>query len=175
VGPLCSVSTGSTHTVLFCDASTTDKYFELWSPRLEEHAAFPDRSSILWAQVLAPGELSVRIWERGVGETLACGTGACAVAVAAMKLGLSEGEAARVRSKGGVLQIGWDHRTEGEQATIWKEGRRGWFTKGDFRSCLASTCATNDKKPTRDTRWLFAVRLGFSGRACRRASIRCCA
>jgi diaminopimelate epimerase len=132
VGPLCSVSTGSTHTVFFCDAGTTDKYFSSWSPRLEEHAAFPERSSILWAQVLAPAELRVRIWERGVGETLACGTGACAVAVAAMKLELIRGEAARVRSKGGVLEIGWAHQSEGPQAMIWKSGAARVVYEGRF-------------------------------------------
>ena len=132
VGPLCSVSTGSTHTVFFTDAEATHKYFEAWSSRLEVHPVFPERSSILWAQVLGPNELSVRIWERGVGETLACGTGACAVAVAAMRLGLVEGQQARVRSKGGVLEIAWAHRAEGEAATIWKSGPAQVVFEGEF-------------------------------------------
>lgn len=122
IGPLCSVSTGSTHTVFFSDEQSIARDFERLSPQLELHPAFPERSSILWAQVLADGELSVRIWERGVGETLACGTGACAVAVAAMKLGLIDAQMARVRSRGGVLEIAWAHKAEGEGAMIWKSG-----------------------------------------------------
>ncbi len=122
IGPLCSLSTGSTHTVFFTDEENIARNFERWSPLLEVHPAFPERSSILWAQVLQDGELSVRIWERGVGETLACGTGACAVAVAAMRLGLVDAQQARVRSKGGVLEIAWAHKAEGQRATIWKSG-----------------------------------------------------
>ncbi len=122
VGPLCSLSTGSTHTVFFTDHSSTGEHFEAWSALLEVHAAFPERTSVLWAQVLAGGELSVRIWERGVGETLACGTGACAVAVAAMRLGLLDAQQARVRSKGGVLEIAWAHKAQGHAATMWKSG-----------------------------------------------------
>ena len=122
VGPLCSVSTGSTHTVFFTDQATIARDFERLSAKLEVHPAFPQRSSILWAQVLADGELGVRIWERGVGETLACGTGACAVAVAAMKLGLLDAQAARVHSRGGVLEIAWAHKGEGLGAVMWKSG-----------------------------------------------------
>jgi diaminopimelate epimerase len=122
IGPLCSVSTGSTHTVFFTDAARIERDFERLSPLLEVHRAFPERSSILWAQVLGEGELSVRIWERGVGETLACGTGACAVAVGAIKLGLIESQQARVQSKGGVLEIAWAHRVDGPDAVIWKSG-----------------------------------------------------
>jgi diaminopimelate epimerase len=117
VGPLCSVSTGSTHTVLWTDEKTVARWFEEWSPVLETHPAFPERSSILWAQVLAPTESRVRIWERGVGETLACGTGACAVAVAAMRTGRTNQRVMKVQSRGGTLAISW---YEGEP--IWKSG-----------------------------------------------------
>lgn len=122
IGPLCSVSTGSTHTVFFSDEAKIARDFERLSPQLELHPAFPERSSILWAQVLGSSELSVRIWERGVGETLACGTGACAVAVAAMKLGLIDAQMARVHSRGGVLEIAWAHKGEGPGAIMWKSG-----------------------------------------------------
>ena len=58
--------------------------------------------------MLAPDTLRVRIWERGAGETLACGTGACAVAVAAKTTGRAQGSIA-VQSKGGTLEIEWDN------------------------------------------------------------------
>ncbi len=107
IGPLSSVSTGSTHTVLWSDSATLEKRFLHWSPHLEIHPAFPERSSILWAQVLADDKIAVRIWERGVGETLACGTGACAVAVTAMATGRSDANEVVVASKGGDLRVRW--------------------------------------------------------------------
>jgi len=109
VGPLCSVSTGSTHTILWADAATTSKYFGEWSPILEHHAAFPERTSIMWANVEEPHRIALRIWERGVGETLACGTGACATAVAAQigGRGKSEGNGIEIKSRGGILRVQW--------------------------------------------------------------------
>ena len=109
VGPLCSLSTGSTHTVLWVDAATTAKYFEAWSPLLEHHAAFPKRTSIMWASVEDSHRISLRIWERGAGETLACGTGACATAVAAQigGRGVSDGEGIEIKSRGGILRVQW--------------------------------------------------------------------
>ncbi len=107
VAPLSSLSTGSTHTILWSDAANIEKHFLQWSPKLEIHPAFPERSSILWAQVLADNKIAVRIWERGVGETLACGTGACAVAVAAIATGRLESGEVIVASKGGDLRVQW--------------------------------------------------------------------
>ena len=107
VGPLSSLSTGSTHTVLWSDAETIEKHFLDWSPKLEIHPAFPERSSILWAQVLADNRIELRIWERGVGETLACGTGACATAVAAIETGRINSDEVIVASKGGDLRVQW--------------------------------------------------------------------
>ncbi len=110
VAPLSSLSTGSTHTVLFSDQKTIDEKFDNWSPQLEHHPAFPERTSVLWTQVVGPHEVQVRIWERGVGETLACGTGACAAAVAAQVTGRARPDAGgeiAVASRGGVLQVAW--------------------------------------------------------------------
>ena len=112
-----SLSTGSTHTVLFSDAPVSEEDFVRWSPRLEVAPLFPDRTSIMWAHPLAQSRFGVRIWERGAGETLACGTGACAVAVAARKTGRALGSV-QVVSKGGELEIEWDEAS-GE---IWKTG-----------------------------------------------------
>jgi diaminopimelate epimerase len=110
VGPLSSLSTGSTHTVYFCDQKTVDEKFDDWSPRLEHHPAFPERTTILWTQVVESHMVQVRIWERGVGETLACGTGACAAAVAAQVTGRAVPDASgeiAVVSRGGVLAVAW--------------------------------------------------------------------
>ncbi|HVF09156.1 MAG TPA: diaminopimelate epimerase [Abditibacteriaceae bacterium] len=101
-----SLSTGSTHTVIFTDGIVDEATFTQLSPLIEQHAWFPERTSILWACVEDTRHLRLRIWERGVGETLACGTGACAAAVAAQVTGRC-GEHVAAASRGGVLEIEW--------------------------------------------------------------------
>lgn len=101
-----SLTTGSTHTAIFIEEELSESDFQKYSPLIENHTQFPERTTVLWTQVLDRNTLRVRIWERGVDETLACGTGACAVAVAAQTIGRAQGKIA-VQSKGGVLQIEW--------------------------------------------------------------------
>ena len=108
-----SVNTGSTHTVIFGPQPSEDD-FQKYSPLIEEHAYFPERTSVLWSTASAVGDpsrplqIQTRIWERGAGETLGCGTGACAVAVAAKSLGIaSKSQVVQVISRGGTLAIGW--------------------------------------------------------------------
>lgn len=74
---------------------------------LEVHPAFPARTNVHFVQALQPGHLVMRVWERGAGPTLACGTGACATLVACHLLGLSE-RRARLDLPGGSLEIDWD-------------------------------------------------------------------
>jgi len=74
---------------------------------LEVHAAFPARTNVHFVQVLAPDHLVMRVWERGAGPTLACGTGACATLVACHRLGLAARHA-RLDLPGGPLEIQWD-------------------------------------------------------------------
>jgi len=112
-----AVSTGSTHLVIFGEAPVADAIFDEWSPRLEVAPMFPQRTSIMWAHPMGDNTFGVRIWERGAGETLACGTGACAVAVAAISSNRAQG-AVHVRSRGGELRIEWDEATN----QIWKTG-----------------------------------------------------
>jgi len=75
-------------------------------PRIERHAAFPQRVNAGYMQVVARDRIRLRVWERGAGETLACGTGACAAVVAGIRLGLLDAEV-RVATRGGELVIGW--------------------------------------------------------------------
>lgn len=106
-----SLTTGSTHTAIFIDEELSESDFQKYSPLIENHPQFPERTTILWTQKLDDNKLRVRIWERGVGETLACGTGACAVAVAAQTTGRVQGTIA-VQSKGGALKIEWDNESD---------------------------------------------------------------
>jgi diaminopimelate epimerase len=79
---------------------------EAFGPRLERAAIFPDRANIGVAQVLGPDRLRLRVWERGAGLTLACGSGACAAVVNAARRGLT-GRRATVVLDGGELEIEW--------------------------------------------------------------------
>jgi len=75
-------------------------------PQLEHHKIFPERANIGIAQILSPERLRLRVWERGAGITLACGSGACAAAVAAARRGLT-GRKVEVVLDGGSLFIEW--------------------------------------------------------------------
>ena len=76
-------------------------------PLIERHPAFPQRVNAGYAQPLSRGHVRLRVWERGAGETLACGTGACAAVVAGIRLGLLD-EEVRVTTRGGDLVIRWN-------------------------------------------------------------------
>jgi diaminopimelate epimerase len=108
-----SVNTGSTHSVIFVAELPEDEIFFSISPQIENHPAFPERTSVIWAQPKPEPEYDIRIWERGAGETLGCGTGACAVTANAVKLGYSNyGHDLRIDSKGGSLVINWPSENE---------------------------------------------------------------
>jgi diaminopimelate epimerase len=99
------VSMGNPHCVLFCDEVETLPLAEL-GPRFEHHPFFPQRVNTEFIQVLSRGELRMRVWERGSGETAACGTGACAAVVAAVLNGKTDRQAV-VHLNGGDLLIEW--------------------------------------------------------------------
>jgi len=96
------LSTGTAHTVIF--EMPDDGEFRRLSPLIEHHPLFPERTTVMWTAVTGPDRLRVRIWERGVGETLACGTGAAAAAVAAHRAGHC-GHRVQVESHGGTLHV----------------------------------------------------------------------
>ena len=103
--PITAVSMGNPHCVIFVDnveAIDLAKY----GPALETHPAFPRKTNVHFVQVLNSQELKMRVWERGVGPTLACGTGACATLVAAVSNGKAERQA-KVHLPGGTLEIEW--------------------------------------------------------------------
>lgn len=105
---LTSLSTGTAHTVLFREELPDDALFLSVSPALETHEWFPERTSVLWCQAEVYGRLRLRIWERGVGETLACGSGVCAAAAAAVRHGLAGKERVEVFCPGGAFQVRWE-------------------------------------------------------------------
>ncbi len=104
-----SVSMGNPHTVVYMDEIATLD-LEKIGPGFECHPWFPDRVNTEFVKVIDDTLLEMRVWERGSGETLACGTGACAVAVASILNGLAKREVT-VRLLGGELKIEWDEKT----------------------------------------------------------------
>jgi diaminopimelate epimerase len=100
-----AVSMGNPHAVVFVERITDEQVLGD-GPLLERHHVFPRRTNVEFAQVLSRSEVRVRVWERGSGETLACGTGASAVGVAAVLNGLTE-RAVTVHLPGGALRIRW--------------------------------------------------------------------
>ena len=100
------VSMGNPHAVVFMEG-VKDLDIEKIGPFFENHEVFPKRTYTEFVEVINRGEVNMRVWERGTGETLACGTGACATAVACMLAGVTD-EKVIVHLLGGDLEIEWD-------------------------------------------------------------------
>jgi len=101
-----AVSMGNPHCVIFVD-DVEGFPVERFGPAIERHQAFPRRTNVEFVQVVGPAELRMRVWERGAGETLACGTGAAASLVAAHLNGRSERKAV-IHLRGGDLKVFWN-------------------------------------------------------------------
>ncbi len=100
-----AVNMGNPHCVFFVDDAEAVPLAEI-GPGLEHHPLFPERTNVEFASVESPTRIRMRVWERGAGITQACGTGACATAVAAARRGLTERKADVVLD-GGTLTIEW--------------------------------------------------------------------
>jgi diaminopimelate epimerase len=111
-----SVSMGNPHAVIFVDDPEAAPV-ERWGPRVECHPAFPNRVNVEFVAVVDRGRIRQRTWERGTGETLACGSGACAAAVVAILRGVGDASLV-VELRGGELAIHW----EGGAAPVWMTG-----------------------------------------------------
>ena len=110
------VSMGNPHCIV-CVEDVDGLDIEKVGPKFENHPAFPDRINTEFIRVLDRGTVQMRVWERGAGETWACGTGACAVAVACILNGWTE-ESVTVKLRGGDLKIHWDR----EKNTVFMTG-----------------------------------------------------
>jgi len=114
VGPLAdpvAVGMGNPHCVFFVDdAEAVD--LETFGPQIEHHPLFPERTNVEVASIIGKDRIRLRVWERGVGITLACGSGACATGVAASRRGLTGRTVAIAVDGGGVLTVEW--RAEGD-------------------------------------------------------------
>jgi diaminopimelate epimerase len=100
-----SLSMGNPHAVTFVDEPSDDLVLH-WGPAIEVAPEFPRRVNVEFVQVISRSEIRMRVWERGSGETMACGTGACAAAVAAAVTGRTARQV-RAHLPGGTLEIDW--------------------------------------------------------------------
>lgn len=101
------VSMGNPHAIVYVDEMIDDETMAKIGPLFEHHESFPRRVNTEFVKVLDRERVQMRVWERGTGETLACGTGACAVTVASILNGLTEDDIT-VELLGGNLEIFWD-------------------------------------------------------------------
>ena len=122
------VSMGNPHCVIFVD--DVDQFpVDRYGPLIEKHALFPQRTNVEFVQLLSRGEVRQRTWERGAGETLACGTGAAAVTVAGMLTGRTGGRLLN-HLRGGDLLLEWDGQNE-----VFMTGPAVEVFSGDYHPC----------------------------------------
>ena len=133
-----AVSMGNPHAVTYVEDVDAAPVGEL-GPRVEHHPAFPNRVNVEFVEVVDRGRVRQRTWERGTGETLACGSGACATAVASMLLGHVD-EAVTVELRGGELEISWagagatggSGAAESAAASVWMTGPTATVFTGEI-------------------------------------------
>ena len=121
------VSMGNPHAVVYVDCDVKELPLEEIGPGFEHHERFPKRVNTEFVRVLDRKTVEMRVWERGSGETLACGTGACAVAVSSALNGLTEDEVT-VKLLGGDLRIQWDR----ERDTVYMTGPAAVVFDGEW-------------------------------------------
>lgn len=126
------VSMGNPHAVVFA-RGVADMKLEQIGPLFENHIRFPERVNTEFVEVLDRKNVFMRVWERGTGETLACGTGCCATAVACVLNGLTDSEIT-VKLLGGELFIQWDR----EENTVYMTGPAATVFEGEVDLCSGS-------------------------------------
>lgn len=125
--PVTCVSMGNPHCVVFLEEDVRNLNLPEIGPHFENHEKFPQRINTEFINVLDQRTLRMRVWERGSGETLACGTGACAAAAAAIVNGYTDTEVT-VRLLGGDLKIQWD----GKSGTVYMTGPAAFVFDGEI-------------------------------------------
>ena len=123
-----AVSMGNPHAIIFIDSDVKEFPLEEIGPSFEVHPAFPKHVNTEFVRILDRKTVEMRVWERGAGETFACGTGACAVVVAAILSGFVDNEVT-VRLLGGNLKISWSGK---ETDSVFMEGPATTVFKGEI-------------------------------------------
>ena len=126
---LTAVGTGNPHGVVIMD-SVSDLDIDSIGPEIQNNELFPRKANIEFVRIINRNEIEMRVYERGSGETMACGTGACASVVATSRLGLTD-RRATVHLKGGDLQIHW-----AENNQIYMTGEAATVFEGEYERCF---------------------------------------
>ena len=121
------ISMGNPHAVTFVD-NVAELNIEEIGRKVENHPLFPERTNVEFVQIISPDRIRMRVWERGSGETLACGTGACATLVAAVLGGKAERKAT-LELLGGEVEVEWNEKTNRVTLT----GGAEWVFTGEYR------------------------------------------
>ncbi|MDE6755466.1 MAG: diaminopimelate epimerase [Muribaculaceae bacterium] len=124
--PVTAVGMGNPHGVIFVD-KISDRHIFHYGPLLEIAGVWPEKANIEFIEVVSPSHIKMRVWERGSGETLACGTGACASVVAAVEKGLTE-PTVRVELLGGDLSVRYDK----ESGHVFMTGPAEFVAEGKY-------------------------------------------
>lgn len=122
-----AVSMGNPHAVFFTE-TVTDRQILTYGPQIEQHELFPNKTNVEFVKVLSASELEMRVWERGCGETFACGTGACAVMVAAVLNNYAE-NSVLIHLRGGDLRIEWNR---GSSSPVYMTGGAEFVFRGSI-------------------------------------------
>lgn len=122
-----AVSMGNPHAVIFIPHTPTDEDIHTIGKSFEKHSSWPEKTNVEFAHVTADGNVEMRVWERGTGETLACGTGSCATVVAGVLKGVLERKT-DVKLLGGQLHIDWDEET----GHVFMTGPAKFIAEGKF-------------------------------------------
>lgn len=129
------IETGNPHAVIFCDNPVEDEIFLKYGPLIECHSNFPSKTNVEFAYVRnTMNQIDLRVWERGAGATLACGTGACATVVAAILNKLVKRQKICVYLPGGALDVWWDKITE----NLFMSGPSEFVFSGNFNLLILS-------------------------------------
>jgi diaminopimelate epimerase len=120
-----AVSMGNPHAIVYAD-EITDDMVTIWGAKIEKHPFFPAKTNVEFVKVLSNKEIQMRVWERGCGETLCCGTGACASVVSGIINNLHDNKVT-VHLPGGDLLIEWDGK---ETSSVYMTGPAKIVYKG---------------------------------------------
>lgn len=121
------VEIGNPHCVIFMDNEISELDFQYFGPKIERHSKFPERINVEFVYVLNNSEIKCRVWERGAGSTLACGTGACAALVAA-SINKYSNDKATIHLPGGCLTVSWDKTSN----NVFLNGPASFIYTGQF-------------------------------------------
>ena len=125
------LSMGNPHAVLFIDSPVAEYPLEQVGPKVERHPAFPARVNFGVGRMLGRERMELRVWERGVGETLACGSGSSAAMVAARLKGLA-GDRVDITQPGGPLTVAWDADARSGRGEVFLTGPAEFVFEGDW-------------------------------------------